>query len=276
LKELGGITLAGPEPAALTAKFEALWAARDSVNGAALAVALLCIGTILITRAINVRWPAFLFAVAACSGAAYFWGLPAETIGTRFGGIPHGLPMPHLPEVSLARMWALLPSAISLAVLGAIESLLSATVADAMKGRQHRPGAELVAQGVANIAAPLFGGITATGTIARTATNVRAGAHGPVSGVLHAAFVLLAMLVAAPVLGHVPLAALAGILTIVSWNMFERAEMLRLLRRWPTALVLLVTVGLTVFVDLLSGIAAGTVLSKLLSLFDRRDDNKHV
>jgi sulfate permease, SulP family len=171
---------------------------------------------------------------------------------------------------------ALFPSALSIAVLGSIESLLSAVVADNMKGRRHRSNAELVAQGIANIVVPVFGGITATGTIARTATNVRAGAHGPVSGILHSVFLLLFMLVAAPLASYIPLAALAGILVVVSWNMFETTEFARLLKRWPTALVLLATLLITIFADLLTGIVAGTVLSMMLSFFARSSDTSEI
>src|SRR5690606_30573921 len=145
--------------------------------------------------------------------------LPVETIGSRFGGIDTALPLPMLPALDLDKLQAVLPAALAFALLGSIESLLSAVVADGMTGRRHRSNCELVAQGFANIASALFGGFCVTGTIARTATNVRAGAHGPLAGVLHAVFLLLFVLLAAPLASHVPLAALAGVLAVVAWNM---------------------------------------------------------
>jgi SulP family sulfate permease len=167
--------------------------------------------------------------------------------------------------VSLERLGALLPEAFALALLGSIESLLSAVVADSMTGRRHRSNMELVAQGVANLGAALFGGLTATGTIARTATNVRAGAHSPVSGMLHAVFLLLFMGVGAGLMAYVPLAALAAILVVVSWNMAERAAFMALLKSsWGDAVVLLATFGLTIFRDLTEGIVIGVMLGCLL------------
>src|SRR5690606_7123604 len=186
--ELLGLTLSGPEPAALLPKIAALWEARDTANGATIALALVSIGLIVLIRRIDARLPAFLIVVAATTLAAWAFGLPVETIGSRFGEVPRGLPAPSLPDMTLDKVIAVLPDALAIALLGGIESLLSAVVADGMTGRRHRSNCELVAQGVANIASPLFGGLTATGTIARTATNVRAGAVGPVSGMLHAVF----------------------------------------------------------------------------------------
>ncbi len=260
LKELGGLSLSSAEPAQIIPKLGALIGAVNTLNPAAVAVAALSIAIIVAQRMYRPSWPGFLIAVAAASVLSVALGLPVDTVATRFGGIPHGLPVPALPVITQDKLWTLLPSAISLAVLGSIESLLSAVVADTMKGRRHRSNAELVAQGFANIGSALFGGITATGTIARTATNVRAGAHGPVSGMLHAVFLLLFMMAAAPLAGFIPLAALAGILAAVAWNMFEKTEVKRLLSAWPTALVLVVTLLLTVFRDLIEGIAAGTAL----------------
>jgi sulfate permease, SulP family len=192
-------------------------------------------------------------------------GLPVETIGTRFGGVPSTLPAPHVPDISLERIVNILPDAIALAMLGGIESLLSAVVADAMTGRRHRSNCELVAQGLANVASSLFGGICATGTIARTATNVRAGAVGPVAGMLHALFLLGFMLVAAPLASYIPLAALAGVLAVVAVNMAERHEFIAILTRSRGgALVLLATFLLTVFRDLSEGILVGVALGSFL------------
>ena len=186
------------------------------------------------------------------------------------GALPHGLPLPHLPAISWSLLLKLLPAALSFTLLGGVESLLSAKVADTMTGRKHRSNMELVAQGVANIASALFGGIPVTGTIARTATNVRAGASTPLSGMMHSAFLLLFMLVAAPLASFAPLAALAGVLVVVCWNMAEKREFARLLGSWPGAVVLLATFGLTLFDSLMTGIIAGCALAVLLALFRQR------
>jgi len=267
--DLFGLTLTGQEPGELLHKLEALWAARGTLNIWAAVLAAATIAIITAIRAWKPLWPALLIAVVLASFAAWALRLPVETIGTRFGSIPSTLPFPAMPAVTMERLVALLPSAISLAILGAIESLLSAVVADGMTGRKHRSNAELVAQGVANIATPLFGGITVTGTIARTATNVKAGAHGPVSGMLHAAYILLFMLVAAPLMSLIPLAALAGILALVAWNMIEKKEISKL-QAWPTLSVLLVTFLVTIFRDLIEGIAAGIILSIIINFLLRR------
>jgi SulP family sulfate permease len=188
-----------------------------------------------------------------------------ETIGTRFGGVPSSLPAPALPPVSLDKLVEVLPSGLAIALLGGIESLLSAVVADTMSGRRHRSNCELVAQGVANIGSALFGGLCATGTIARTATNIRAGAVGPLAGIFHAAFILAFMLIAAPLASYIPLAALSGILAVVAWNMAERHEFAAILRRSRgETLVLLATFLLTIFRDLTEGILAGVVLGSFL------------
>src|SRR3546814_545350 len=156
--------------------------------------------------------------------------------------------MPALPEITLAKVQEVLPSAVAFAVLGSIESLLSAVVADGMTGRRHRSNCELVAQGVANVASGLFGGICVTGNIARTATNVRSGAHGPVAGALHATFLLLFVLVAAPLASFIPLASLAGVLAVVAWNMVEKHAFATLLRASRgDAAVLMTTFALTIF-----------------------------
>jgi SulP family sulfate permease len=212
-------------------------------------------------RRLRPLWPSMLFAVAAAAVATRLLHLPVETIGSRFGGIPHGLPAPHLPQLSTARVLAVLPSALSFTLLGSIESLLSAVVADGMTGRRHRSNMELIAQGVANMACALFGGISVTGTIARTATNVRAGARSPVSGMLHSVFLLAFIALAAPLASYVPVAALAGVLVLVAWNMTEKPAFAELLRTWRTAAVLLATFGLTVARDLTTGILAGCLLA---------------
>ena len=267
LKDLFGLTLEGKEPGEFAARLEVLARASDTVNVAAVALALLTIGLIAGLRKLRPHWPGMLVAVVAASLATWAFGLPVETIGSRFGGIPSMLPAPSLPEMSLAKMTAVLPDAFAFALLGAIESLLSAVVADGMTGRRHRSNCELVAQGVANIASAVFGGICATGTIARTATNVRAGARGPVAGMLHSAFLLGFMLLAAPLAAYIPLAALAGVLAVVAWNMAEKHEFWTLLRSSRgDAVVLLATFLLTVFRDLTEGIVVGVALGVVLFL----------
>jgi sulfate permease, SulP family len=267
IKDLLGLTLSAKEPGALLPKLEALGMALPSINAFA---ALLSLGTILVialARRWRPHWPGLLLAVCGASVASWAFGLPVETIGSRFGGIPSTLPLPSLPALSPDKLQAVLPDALAFALLGGIESLLSAVVADSMTGRRHRSNCELVAQGVANIASGLFGGICATGTIARTATNVRAGARGPIAGILHAAFLLIFMLVAAPLASYIPLAALAGVLATVAWNMVERHAFATLLRSSRgDALVLLATFLLTVFRDLTEGILVGFGIGALLFL----------
>ncbi|WP_048644989.1 SulP family inorganic anion transporter [Nitratireductor soli] len=267
IKDFFGLTLSGAEPGPFIPKLEALAAALPTVNAASLALALGAVVVILGLRRFRPHWPGFLIAVAAATIIAWGLGLPVETIGTRFGGIPQMLPAPHLPALSWNRIVAVLPAALSFALLGGIESLLSAVVADSMTGRRHRSNSELVAQGVANIGSSLFGGICVTGTIARTAANVRAGAHGPVSGMLHALFLLAFMLVAAPLARFIPLAALAAILAVVAWNMAEKHQFAALLRSSRgDAVVLLITFLLVVFRDLTEGILVGFGLGALLFL----------
>ena len=191
-------------------------------------------------------------------------GMPIETIGTKFGGIPNMLPDPHWPAFDQSRLIAVLPDAISFTLLGSIESLLSAVVADSMSGRRHRSNIELIAQGIGNIGSALFGGICVTGTIARTATNVRAGATSPISGMVHSVILLLLMLVAAPLASYIPLSALAAVLAVVSWNMAEKKEFAALLRHSrEDGLVVVATFGLTIFRDLTEGILVGVALGSL-------------
>ncbi len=265
ITELLGLTLPGREPGPLIEKLPVLIEAFPTLNVAAAAVAFLTIATILILRRFRPSWPGLLIAVCLASLVTALLDLPVATIGTRFGGIPRSLPVPHLPSLSPELARAVLPDAIAFALLGAIESLLSAVVADGMTGRRHRSNIELIGQGVANIGSALFGGICVTGTIARTATNVRAGGTSPISGMLHAVFLLVFMAAAAPLASYIPLAALAGVLAIVSWNMVERPAFAALLRSsLGDAVVLLVTFLLVVFRDLTEGIIVGFTLGALL------------
>jgi SulP family sulfate permease len=267
VKELLGLTLAGAEPGPFIPKLQALAAALPTFNLSAAALALLSVAAIVAVRRFRPHWPSYLIAVGLASVIAWLAHLPVETIGTRFGGIPNALPTPALPDFSIAKITAVLPAALSFALLGGIESLLSAVVADSMTGRRHRSNCELVAQGIANMASALFGGICVTGTIARTATNVRAGARGPVSGMLHALFLLLFILVAAPLASYIPLAALGAVLAVVAWNMAERHAFATLVRASRgDAVVLFATFLLVVFRDLTEGILVGFGIGALLFL----------
>ena len=190
MKDLFGLHLSGGEPAAILPKVQALWDARGSVSVAVVLISALTIAIIQILKRVAPRLPSLLIAITVAGLAVAVFHLPVETIDDRFGALPRSLPLPHLPTLDRASLLAALPWALSFTLLGAIESLLSAVVADGMSGARHRSNAELLAQGAANIGSALFGGFCTTGTIARTATNVRAGSRGPVSGMLHAVFVL--------------------------------------------------------------------------------------
>jgi SulP family sulfate permease len=216
---------------------------------------------------VSLRVPSPLVALLAATAAVALFELPVETIGSRFGGVPASLPTPSVPAIDPGMLRELVQPAIAIALLAAIESLLSAVVADGMLETRHRPNMELVAQGVANLASPLFGGIPATGAIARTATNIKAGGRSPVSGMVHAAVLLLILLFFGEQAARIPMAALAGILLVVAWNMGEWEHFLHLFRspRSDVA-VLLTTFVLTVLVDLTVALQAGIVLAALLFL----------
>lgn len=266
IADLLGLKLAS-NPADILPKLEAIGSALPTFNIAAVAVSVATVAIIVGLRILRPTWPGILIAVILGAVAVFALQLPVQTIGTRFGGIPSTLPAPAIPPFSLAKLQEVLPDALSFAMLGAIESLLSAMVADGMTGRRHRSNVELVAQGIANIGSAIFGGICATGTVARTATNVRSGARSPVAGMSHAVFVLLFMLVAAPLASFIPLAGLAGVLVVVAWNMAEKHAFATLLRSSRgDAVVLLATFLLTVFVGLTEAIIVGFALGTLLFL----------
>jgi SulP family sulfate permease len=253
------------EPTALVPRLLAIRAALPTVNWATVGIAALSVVMILLVRRVRPSWPGFLIAVGVTGVVAAILHLDVATVTSRFGAVPRSLPAPTLPVFSLENVQALLPDAFAIALLGAIESLLSAVVADGMTGRRHRSNCELGAQGLASITSVLFGGICVTGTVARTATNVRSGARGPVSGMFHCLYLVLFLAVAAPLVGYIPLASLAGVLIVVSWNMAEKEEFWSLLRTSRgDALVLLATFLLTIFVDLMTGIAVGVVMGALL------------
>lgn len=265
LKDLLGLTLTQPEPGPILQKMPVIWTSLPSANFVTIALAAVTIAMIVGLKRLAPRLPNLLIAVVAATVAAAALNLQTPTILSAFGAVPSGLPMPSLPEITWDRIVAVLPAAISFTLLGSIEALLSAVVADGMTGERHDSDMELIGQGVANLACGVFGGMVATGTIARTATNVRAGAHGPVSGMLAAVFILGFMVIAAPLVGYVPLAALAGVLATVAWNMIEKEAIWALLRSSRAdAVVLLVTLGLTVFRDLTEAIVVGFALGSVL------------
>jgi SulP family sulfate permease len=254
-------------PAGFLEKLAAFAAHAATWNPWALAIGLGSAAIVLWWPRISSRVPSPLVALLAATAAVALLGLPVETIGSRFGGVPTTLPAPHVPLVEWSELRELVQPAIAIALLAAIESLLSAVVADGMLETRHRPNMELVAQGVANLASPLFGGIPATGAIARTATNVKAGGRTPVAGMVHAVVLLAILLFFGEQAARIPMAALAGILLVVAWNMGEWEHFLHLFRspRSDVA-VLLTTFGLTVLVDLTVALQAGIVLAALLFL----------
>jgi SulP family sulfate permease len=264
IRDLLGLSMSHV-PADFVAKWLAMWNARDTLSPWSLAVAGGSLTVIVALRRFAPKAPGFLIAAVVATLAVALFHLPVETIGSRFGRLDFGLPSPHLPAVTWDRVKQLTPTAFTIAFLAGVESLLSAMVADGMTGRRHRSNAELVAQGVANLASALFGGLPATGAVARTATNVRAGARSPVAGIAHAVFVGLFMLVGAPLAAHVPLAALAAILVMVAWGMSEPHKLMRLLRApMGDRIVLLATLSLTVLVDLTVAIGVGVVLAAVI------------
>jgi sulfate permease, SulP family len=269
LRDFGGLTLSGAEPGPLFPKLIALGEALPTINPSAFALGAISAALIFALQHWRPTFPAMLIAVACASVVTRLFHLPVETIGSRFGGVPGGLPLPHMPLFTAQRLIDVLPAALSFTLLGGVESLLSAKVADGMTGRKHRYNMEVVAQGIANMASALFGGISVTGTIARTATNIRAGARSPLSGMLHAAFILVFMVALAPLASFIPLSVLAGVLVVVCWNMAEKREFVALFANWRTGLVLITTFGLTLVKDLTFGIVAGCLVAALFALTHR-------
>ncbi len=235
---------------------------------ALLALLTVILGNRILERIAGLRRvPAPLIAMLLAMAVQAVWKFPSvATIGTAFGGIPTTLPALHWPSLSIAQVLQLIGPAFTIALLGAIESLLAAVVADGMAGTRHNSNQELIGQGAANILAPLFGGFAATGAIARTATNIRNGATSPLAGVVHAVFLILVIVVLAPWASNIPLAALSAILFFVAWNMSDASHFVRLLKSAPRAdqCVLLITFALTVFVDLVVAVNVGVVIAALL------------
>jgi SulP family sulfate permease len=254
-------------PGEFLGRMEALWAGAGTVSWAATALASSCVVVILVLRRYVPRISGTVFVLIAGTVLTWAAGLPLETVGSRFGGIPTGLPHFDFPSFRPELMLTLLSPALTVTMLGAIESLMSAVVADRMSGDKHNPNVELIAQGVANVASPMFGGLPATGAIARTATNIRTGAKTPVAGIVHALTLLAVLLFAAPLAAYIPMPVLAGILMVVAYTMGEWGqipELVRLTR--PEIAVWSVTLLLTVFADLTVAVEAGMILAVFLFL----------
>ena len=252
-------------PAAFIAKWAAYLGALGTTSLPTLGIGALTLATILLLRRFAPQLPGFLIAVLGATLLVGALHLPVATVGDRFPGMHAGIPVPQLPQFSLALLQQMLPSAFTIAFLGGLEALLSAVVADGMTGFSHRSGQELVGQGIANIASALFGGLPATGAIARTATNIRAGGRTPLAGIFHALFLLLFLLIAGTYIARVPMAALAAILLVVAWGMSEVDRFRSLLQmEVGDRALLLLTFALTVLVDLTVAIGVGVTLASLL------------
>lgn len=259
---------AGDVPSDLLGRMKALAAHAGTVSGATTAVACGSLALILLWPLVTKRVPGSILALFVATSAAMLLHLPVATIGTKFGGIPTGLPAFHIPQFRADLIGPLLPSAFTVALLAAVESLLSAVVADGMTGDRHNSNIELIAQGAANLVTPLVGGIPATGAIARTATNIRSHAQTPVAGMIHALTLLGILAVAAPLAKYIPLATLAAVLFVVAYNMGEWREIGSILRlSWADKAVWAATFGLTVFADLTVAVDVGVALAALLYIY---------
>ncbi len=264
IKDFFGLTTP-PVPSEFLPRMLLLLEHAFSVNLAALAIGAGSLAIVLLTPRFTKRIPGSILALVGATAVVALFRIPVETIGSKFGGIPQGLPHFVFPPLKAAHIMPLIPSALTVAMLGAIESLLSAVVADGMSGDRHNSNVELMAQGIANVVSPLFGGIPATGAIARTATNIRSGALTPVSGIVHALTLLLILVAAAPIARFIPLATLAAVLFVVAWNMGEWHEIGIILRLARTDIaVWLTTFALTVFADLTVAVEVGMSLAALL------------
>ncbi len=267
IKDFFGLRI-GSAPSDFLPRMKALAAHAASANWAAFGVGLATLAILIVLPRFMRRMPASIVAVLVCTIVCAVFHLPVETIGSKFGGIPRGLPPFAIPSFHSEHIIPLLPSAFTVAMLAALESMLSAVVADGMTGDRHNSNVELVAQGIANIASPLFGGIPATGAIARTATNIRAGARTPVSGIIHALTLLVILIAAAPLASYIPLATLAGVLFVVAYNMGEWHEIGAIFQMDFAAIsVWLVTFGLTVFADLTVAVGMGLALAALVYIY---------
>jgi SulP family sulfate permease len=267
IKDFFGLRV-GPVPSEFLPRIRLLGAHFATLNWAAFGLGLGALVILVVLPRFTRRVPASIVALLVCTGASLVFHLPVETIGSKFGGIPRGFPPFHFPDLHAEHILPLIPSAFTVAVLAALESMLSAVVADGMTGDRHNSNVELVAQGIANIVSPMFGGIPATGAIARTATNIRAGGRSPVAGMVHAVTLLFILLVAAPLASYIPLTTLAAVLFVVAYNMGEWREIGSILELDAAAIsVWLVTFGLTVFADLTVAVGIGLGLAALLYIY---------
>ncbi|SHE35734.1 sulfate permease, SulP family [Litoreibacter ascidiaceicola] len=270
LNDLFGLTV-DAVPAEFLAKIEVLWHARPTLSVASALIGLATMVLIVLFRQAAPKLPGLIVAVACTSAIVALADLPVDTIQSRFGDLPNSLPWPQMPELSFDRVVVLLPSALIIAFLAGVESLLSAMVADRMIEGKHRPNAELLAQGAANIGSSLFGGMPATGAIARTATNIRAGGKTPVAGLIHALTILIIMLLASRLVGYMAMPALAGLLILTAWNMSEPQKWKSYaVERKSDVFLLMLTLILTVLADLTVAIGVGVALGLALRML-RRD-----
>ena len=264
IKDFLGLTI--PDlPAEFIEKWHAYFEHIDTFSPISFAVGLVALLIIVGLKKFWPKSPSYLMAVVLTAVGVFVFNLPVETIGSKYADMPSGLPMPHLPLWDFDKFISIIPSAFTIAFLAGIESLLSAVVADGMTGYKHRSNQELVGQGVANIASAFFGGLPATGAIARTVTNIKAGGQTPVAGMAHAIFIFLFILFAIDIMAFVPLVALSAILFIVAWNMSEIQHFIHIFRLSKgDRIVMLLTFALTVLVDLTVAIGIGVTLASLL------------
>jgi SulP family sulfate permease len=267
IKDFLGLKI-GDVPSAFIPRMSVLIGHLGTLDWRATGLSIATLAVIIFLPRITRRIPGSILALLGCTIFVALFHVPIETIGSKFGGIPAGFPKLSIPAFKLDQVLLLFPSAMTVALLAAVESLLSAVVADSMSGTRHNSNMELVAQGVANLASPLFGGIPATGAIARTATNIRAGARTPVSGVIHAITLLMVLVIAAPLARYIPLATLAAVLFVVAYNMGEWREIGTILRLSHADIaVWAATFALTVLADLTVAVEVGIVLAALLYIY---------
>lgn len=264
IKDFLGLKI-GQVPADFIPKWYFYFEHIETFDALTLIIGLMTLAIILILKRFTPKWPSYLIAIILISGLVYMLQIPVTTIGLRYPDIPSGLPLPELPVWNTEKFLEIIPAAFTIAFLAGIEALLSATVADGMTGYKHRSNQELVAQGAANVASALFGGLPATGAIARTATNIKSGGKTPMAGIFHAAFILIFILFLTGVIAYIPLAALSAILFIVAWNMSEIKHFIHIFRLSKSdRLVMILTFSLTVLVDLTVAIGVGVTLASLL------------
>ncbi|GHV63134.1 sodium-independent anion transporter [Spirochaetia bacterium] len=267
VKDFLGLDIAKSSPG-FFAQWSEYFGAIGTIDPATVAVGFGAMGIIILIRRFIPRIPGAAVGVLALTLVCFVFGLPVESIGSRFGGIPSSLPLPRIPPISWNVVRDVFPDAFTIALLAAIESLLSAVVADGMTGDRHNSNTELIAQGIGNIASAIFGGIPATGAIARTATNIKSGATSPISGIIHALTLVLFILLLAPAASAIPLASLSAVLMVVSWDMSNVPRFIRIIRTAPKsdAIVLITTFILTIAFDLTFAVEVGVVLAIFLFL----------